>query len=84
MNRGQKPAEMAETDWQELIDASDRICDALEDVPVGIALAAIGNVVCGMWQAHGDDLPYSVMADWLRQVFIHTKAMRPPTAATKH
>lgn len=82
MRTQQEASGLSEDDWQELVDTTDALIDQLNDTRPTIALAALGNVVCSVWECHGDQLPHSVMLDWLNQVYLQTKRMHKPH--TKH
>ena len=73
--RPDNPTAMPEESWQELVEVTDEVCDLLDGVNPLIALAAIGNVACSIWHTYGQDIPHSVMRDWLKQVFNQTVTM---------
>lgn len=77
-----RPADLPEASWQELVDVTDEVCDLLDGVHPLIALAAIGNVACSIWQSYGETIPHGVMRDWLKQIFNQTVTMHRPH--TKH
>lgn len=73
---------LSDDDWNELVDRTDALIDQLDDARPTIALAALGNVVCSIWECHGDQMPHSILLDWLNQVYLQTKQMHQPK--TKH
>lgn len=77
-HRDQLNPGLSQEHWHQLCDASDEICDVLDGLEPTLALAALGNVACSVWETYGDEFPDSVMLDWLRCIHRMTSQMHKP------